>query len=721
MVNEPSSGSLHNESSSNAAEFVLQARDIQGGINIDNKTSATRLPIPNQLPPDIRHFVDRDSEIDQLDSLMEEHLNTSALTVAVITGTAGLGKTSLAVHWAHRFRTRFPDGGLFVDLRGYAADAPVAPRRALDTFLRALDVPATKIPVDDIDALTGLYRSVLAQRRVLVVLDNAAQASQVRPLLPGTSTCLVIVTSRSKLSGLYARHGCSRIALSELPPSQAHVLFQRTVGIARTEAEPGAAAELARRCAYLPLALRIASERLSARPHSSFQDLVEELAGEHDRLDALAIDNDETTEVRTVLSWSYHALRPSTARVFRLLSLHAGHEIGSPAAAALTRLTAGEARRELDLLTSMHLLDEVGRERYRFHDLLRVYAAERAEATETADDRTSAVRRALEWYLHSAGAAQRTLYPQRHHLELPTPDSDLRPLSFASRDDALAWYDLECDNLVAAVHQAADMGFHAIAWRLPIALGSFLALRFHWADKIDVEQVGISSARIDQDHEGEFWLLGSLGETYSDLRRFEEAAPCFTESLTVARNIGNRWGEASTLHGLGLANLGLDRLREAKEYFNLASSVFRAIDDRRGEAVALEYLGDTLRREHRFDEAVDHLNRALTIHRSTGDRPREAWASRVLGLVHLGREQMENAVTALGRALAIYRELGDHNYVAQTLTDIGEAHRQAGEPDSARGAWQEAVAILDSLQSPYASHVRDRLATLDPNGADNSA
>jgi tetratricopeptide (TPR) repeat protein len=344
-----------------------------------------------------------------------------------------------------------------------------------------------------------------------------------------------------------------------------------------------------------------------------------------------------------------------------------------------------------------------------------VYAAERAEAEESADDRRTAVRRVLEWYLHTANAAQRALYPQRHHLELPAPESGVFPLPFDTRDDALSWCDVEHSNLVAAVHRAADAGFYDIAWQLPIALGSFLALRFHWADKVEVEQTGIKSARLDQDQEGEFWLVGSLGETYSELHRFEEAIPCFQQSLNVARHIENRWGEASTLHGLGLANLGLNRFDEAKKYFNLASSVFHAINDQRGEAVTLEYLGSTLHREHQLDEAADHLNRALAIHQSTGDRPREAWVSRVLGLVHLDRGQIEQASIHLRHALAIYRSLGDYNYVAQTLSDIGDAYQQSERPALAHEAWQEALHLLEELQSPYASHVRDRLTGTDPN------
>ena len=355
----------------------------------------TAMTVPRQLPPAIPSLVGRAHELVTLTRILDEPTERSAaVVISVITGTAGVGKTALAVHWAHRVQGHFPDGQLYVNLRGYDPGPPMTPNQALDGFLRALDVPAGKIPAS-VAERAALYRSLLDGRRVLVILDNANTAEQVRPLLPGSPDCLAVVTSRSLLSGLVVRDGAHRVRLTPLPLAEAIVLLRQIIGAARVDAELNTAAKLARQCAYLPLALRIAAERVASHPCRTLADLTEELANERDRLDMLVAGDDDTTAVRVVLSWSYQALPPETARVFRLLGLHVGPDISVPATAALASITTPRARQLLDFLTGVHLVEETGHDRYRFYDLLRLYAAERAATEETDHERDNAVRRLL--------------------------------------------------------------------------------------------------------------------------------------------------------------------------------------------------------------------------------------------------------------------------------------------------------------------------------------
>jgi NB-ARC domain len=399
--------------------------------------------VPRQLPVNVAHFTGRDAELAKLDALLthDEAAQPTAMVISAIAGTAGVGKTALVVHWAHRVRNYFPDGQLFVNLRGYDPGPPVSPEQALEEFLRALHVAAERIPAG-LEARAALYRSLLHGRRILIVLDNANSAEQVRSLLPGSPTCRAVVTSRSRLPGLIARDGASRVIVDLLSQAEAIALLRDIIGNARVAAEPEATAELARQCAYLPLALRIAAERAVTHPHTTLADLTDELAVERDRLDLLATvdEEDETTAVRAVFSWSYHALPPEAARMFRSLGLHAGPDISAPAAAALTNITYAQARRLLETLVSMHLIEETARDRYRFHDLLRVYAAERAKVEETDQDRRAAVRRVLTWYLHTGDAADRILNPHRHRIPLDHPeDVSSPPLEFTSYGQALDW------------------------------------------------------------------------------------------------------------------------------------------------------------------------------------------------------------------------------------------------------------------------------------------
>jgi NB-ARC domain len=538
---QPPEGGTRN-TLSGSADNVVQARDIQGGVHF-HQPSVPSLPAPRQLPTDVTFFTGRDAELGTLDALLDRG-EPAAVVISAIAGTGGMGKTSLAVHWAHRVRERFPDGELYVNLRGYDPGPPVTPGQALDGFLRALDVPAKKIP-RDVDAQAGLYRSLLAGRRMLVVLDNAATPGQVRPLLPGSATCVVVVTSRNQLSGLVARDGAHRLTLNVLPPEDAVTLLRCAIGPDRVDAEPAAAAKVARHCDYLPLALRIAAKRAATRTHLRLADLAEELAVEHDRLDVLTTDDDEVTGVRAVFSWSYRTLAPEAARVFRLLGLHPGPDLGVASAAALVGSTTTAVRRQVAALTSAHLLTETRRDRYQFHDLLRAYATERAALDESPGECANATHRVLAWYLHTAHAALYALYPQHPEIPLDPLTVTCQPLTFTHRDQALQWFDTEHANLMAAIRLAADVGQYTIAWQLPNAMDAFLGWRYHWADRLTVHQLGLAAATHIHDQRGETWALGHLSEAHLEIGQFEEAFPLLLRGLSVARETGDRWAEGN--------------------------------------------------------------------------------------------------------------------------------------------------------------------------------
>jgi tetratricopeptide (TPR) repeat protein len=590
----------------------------------------------------------------------------------------------------------------------------VTPDQVLDRFLRALDIPTEKIPYD-VDAQAGLYRSLLAERRMLVVLDNAATPEQVRPLLPGSPTCMVIVTSRSRLSGLVARDGAHRLTLDVLPADDAVTLLRHAIGADRVDAEPEAAVELAQRCDYLPLALRIAAERAAARSHLKLADLVEQLAVEHDRLDVLTADNDEAAGVRAVFSSSYHALAPETARVFRLLSRHPGPDIGVASAAALTGSTVTSVRRQLDALASAHLLTETGRDRYQFHDLLRAYATEHAASDDECADAT---HRVLAWYLHTAHAALFILYPAHPKIPLDPLAVDCQPLNFAHRDQVLQWFDAEHANLMAAIRLAADAGHHNIAWQLPNAMDAFLALRYHSADQITVHQLGLAAAVHIHDQLGERWALGHLGDAYIRLGRFDEVLPLVLRELNVAREIEDRWAEGNSLSTLGQVYSYSGQFEKSSDHYQRSLVIYRDVGHRRNESITLRHLAELARAQQHFEQAIAHAQESLAIQREINDTWNEAYTLYVLGRAYLDLCRLSEAVDHFQQALAIFRELSERHRTAQTLRYLGDALRTMGQLSEAQKAWLEALSIFDGLDAPEAAEVRACLEALDAHSSD---
>ena len=448
-----------------------------------------------------------------------------AVRIAVVAGAGGLGKTSLAVHAAHRVRRRFPDGQLYVDLLGATA-APLLPGDVLARFLRDLGVDGRDIPVDE-DERAARYRTTLARRRMLVVLDNARDAAQVRPLLPGSASSAVLVTTRSRMPDLAST---KLVDLNVLDDDEALKLFVKVVGEERAAAEPEATAELLDACAGLPLAIRICAARLVTRSGWTIRAMAGRLTDEHRRLDEMRAGD---LAVRASFEVSFTSLPPSTdkqgidpALAFRLLGLWQGPSISAAAAAALFGVPEYSAEDALEVLVDTHLLESVATDRYRFHDLLRVYAAERAEDDLLAAERDAAVTRLLTWYMRTADAAATAVLaaPLQHRCSTP-PAPTPPPLAFAGVDDALAWYDSERANLVAATRQAAASGLHEIAWRLPAPLFSMFNRRGNWADCIATHRIALDSARQAGNRQGEAWVLNNLGDALGVTRDPEGDRP----------------------------------------------------------------------------------------------------------------------------------------------------------------------------------------------------
>jgi tetratricopeptide (TPR) repeat protein len=668
--------------------------------------------VPRQLPAAVPHFAGRSAELALLDLLAPASAVAGTVVISAINGTAGVGKTALALHWAHRVRAGFPDGDLYVNLRGYDPGPPLVPQQALDGLLRALGVPPERIPPEQ-DDQAALFRTLLSGRRMLLVLDNANSADQVRPLLPGSPGCLVIVTSRSQLSGLVARDDGRRIALDMLPPHEALALLRDIIGAGRVDAEPAAAAELASRCAYLPLALRIAAEHATGRPQATLAELASELVVGSDRLDALATaDDDETTAVRAVFSWSYRQLTPPAARAFRLLGLHPGPDISTQAAAVLTgSWSESGTRRLLGMLAGAHLIEPGTPGRYRFHDLLRDYAAERAQADEPEEERTGAVHRVLAWYLEVAKATGQWLYVysggqqearEPHGLSLP----------FATHDQALEWCQTELANLVSATRLAASAGEDEIAWQLPAALRAFFQLRMPLADWLATYEIGLAAARRLHDRVGEATVLSGLGGAYNYLGRYEEAINCFRQALDIHREAGLRHAEAMDLVNMGAIHDALRQFDEAISTLREAITVSRAAGNRISEGHALENLAAVYQNLQRHDEAVDCLHQSLTIFREVGRTYGEGLALARLASTYLSLGQYERAADYCQQSLAVQRRIGDRLGEAGALDTYAGILLATGRLTDARQAWQEALSILEDVSHPDASAVRVRLASL---------
>jgi DNA-binding SARP family transcriptional activator/Tfp pilus assembly protein PilF len=643
--------------------------------------------LPAQLPADVPDFSGRDMELSALDRLLTGAKESpTAMAVSVVSGTAGVGKTALAVHWAHRTRHRFPDGQLYVNLRGYDPDHPMPPGDALARFLNVLGVPGDAIPLD-VDDRASRYRTEIADRRMLVVLDNALSEEQVRPLLPGSPSCTVVVTSRDSLAGLVALHGARRIGLGPLPLPDAVALLRTLIG-ARVETEPGPVAALAEQCVRLPLALRVAAELAVARPALQLADLVTELADQQRRLDLLDAGGDRRAAVEAVFSWSYQRLPAPVARTFRLLSLHPGPEADAHAVAALMGDAPGEERaaaadgpaqaaRQLGRLARAHLLQPARPGRFGTHDLLRAYAQRLAHAHDSEAERQAALTRLFDHYLSTAAAAMDALYPaERHHrpaVALPAYVSAIT----GDPDAARAWLDTERPTLAAICAVAADRGNPRHAVRLAALLFRYLDAGHH-CEALEIHRHALRAAERTGDRRGQAHALTNLGVVHWRLADAGSAADHLVRALELHRRTQDRAGQARTLSNLGNLHWRLGRLRDAARDHQQALTLYRETGDQVGQARSLTNLGNVCLRLGQYEQAADHQLQALALHDLTGDRIGRARTLSHLGNVFLRLGQYERAADHQLQALALFRQLGHHGGEAYALSGLGDIRLQQG-------------------------------------------
>jgi DNA-binding SARP family transcriptional activator/tetratricopeptide (TPR) repeat protein len=643
-------------------------------------------PVPEQLPADVSSFTGRSGELAELDRAVDE----SALVC--ISGTAGVGKTALAVRWAHLTRDRFPDGQLYLDLRGYHPDQPIDPMCALDTLLKVL-APGEQVAALDLEERAARYRTAIAGRRMLVVLDNAAAADQVRPLVPGTAGCVVVVTSRDSLASLVAVHGARRIDLDLLPRPDAVALLRRLVG-PRIDNEPNVAIALADLCARLPLALRVAAELAVNRPVATLSNLVSELRPQG-RFDLLGAPGDPRSAVRAVFSWSLQHLSAVGARTFILLGLHPGAHFDNYAVAALIGGTPDDALRILDNLTRAHLIHQVACGRFGFHDLLRSYATDLATGPKGGrrpDDADAAVGRLFDYYVTTAAEAMRCLHPGEADRWPVVPAPDTPMPDFADPAAARCWLDTELDNLLAVAAHAEPT--HTI--RLSTVLYRYLD-GGHDAAEVAMYRHARDAAHRVGDRLAEAHALTALGAAHAQAGRQEMAIEHLRTALAHFHLLGDLLGQARALGNLGNVEERLGRYHAAIEHYRQATTWYRQAADLVGEAHALTRLGTVQARLGRTAVATDHLRQAMLLHRRAGHRFGEAWTLIGIGEVEARAGRPATAAERYHEALALFRQVGHRTSEAWALDSLGTAETLLGRSAEAAGRHRQALALFREL------------------------
>jgi len=724
--------------------------DSDGGPG--ERSVSVRPVVPRQLPPDLATFTGRAAELARLRATLRPGGGTDPVPIVAINGVGGIGKSALAVHTAHQLADRFPDGQLYANLQG-ATDgrAPLTPFAVLNRFLRSLGAGARDIA--DVDEAAARFRAVTAGRRLLVVLDDARDAAQVRPVLPASPTCAVLVTSRTMLASL---DGAFHVRLDLLSADEAAALIGRLADHRRVERDPAGTERVARLCGHLPLALRIAGARLASRPHWPARALADRLQDARRRLDELRVDD---LAVRTSFDVSYQLLRASESTVdrsaadaFGLLGLPDGPDLGLPAIARLLDRDAATTEQIMERLVDAQLVESATGDRYRMHDLLRLFAREQ---TGDGAARTGALTRLLDWYTAAAWQAHRLVRPDGRRG--PGCDRWARPvLPMSTMDQALDWLETERSNLVAAVEQAA--GTEGVAPRIAIeiarALFGFFLMRGYWQDWIRVNRSALAVARRIGDRAAEAGAHDDLGVCYALHGRHIEALPEIRRALRICEEIGDRRGQASALNHLGILyyqfhlelDLALDPLRAseainrevgdvrglATTLLNLgllhgrlgrydpafaclreALEITERMDDHIGQAVALVNLSEVHQLQARYDEALDCLRRSLVLARRAGDRLNEAESLFNLGAIHRRQHRHEAALASHHESLALFQRLGERYGEARCLHQIGMSLHDLRRHPQARAHWQRALDIFSDLGTPAADEVKALLANAE--------
>jgi tetratricopeptide (TPR) repeat protein len=626
---------------------------------------------------------------------------------------ADIDKTALAVHWSHQVADRFPDGQLYVNLRGFdPGGQPVQPAEAIRGFLDALGVPVQRIPVG-LAEQAALYRSQLADRRILVVLDNARDTGQVRPLLPGSARCLTVITSRDHLGGLIVSEGARAIPLDLMTTAEADDLLASRLGPERLAVEPQAVSDLIELCVHLPLALSIVAARATLTPALSLTELARQLRDVRDRLHALDI-GDASVNLSAVFSWSYRTLSAAAGRMFRLLSLHPGPDISVTAAASLTGTDRDQAHAALSELARAQLLTEPSTGRFAYHDLLRAYSSATAHQDETEQTRHAALHRMLDHYLHTAHAATLLLNPPNDRLPLAEPQPGAFVDELGDDEQAWQWFTTERPVFPAAVDRAADAGFDTHAWQLSWSVANFCIRAGHWTQMLTTQLVAVAAAQRAGEPHGQASSLRELGRTYIRLGRYPDARASLHRALDLDESLDDLIGQARSHNNLGIVAYAQGAHPQALEHGKAAYALFHAAGHRAGQAEALNAIGWMQTQLGQHTEALRSCALALELHRAVGSRHGEADTWDSLGVAHHNLGEHQRAVACYHHALDLYQKLGARHPQADTLIRLGDTYQDAGDFYAAHHCWRQALPILDDLHHPDADLLRARLTEHPP-------
>ncbi len=648
-------------------------------LHADPALVASALPVPKQLPAVTRVFSGRARELDRLDQVGR------TAVISAIRGTGGIGKTTLALRWAYANTERFPDGQLYVNLHGFdSRNAPMAPAAALRGFLGALGFPAQEMPAE-LDALAALWRSVAAGRRMLVVLDNARDVAQVTPLLPGNEAGTVVITSRNRLTSLVASAGALALELEVLSDPEARQVLAAHIPAERMAAEPDAVNELLDACAGLPLALSIMAARITAYPEFPLSSFADELR--ESRLDALDGDDPETN-LRAVLSWSYRALSPAAAGVFAQLGQVPGPEFGLDAAASLTGLPVPRTRALLSDLEAACLVTQYVPGRYRLHDLVRLYAIE------LADDE-KALRRIMDYYVHTGHAAALLLKPHRQQLDLPEPDPQVVLTALETSEQAMTWFETEYYPLLAAVSTAAEHGHYAHVFQFTWVMIDYFLRRGLLSDYVATSLIAVDAATHHGGFNDQARAHRSLARAYEQVHNFDSAYQHTELAVALYLRAGNALGAAHSEIGFGALYERQGRYRDALEHAQQGLEVLRALDNTPGIATGLNAVGWCHAQLGEYREALACCQESLALQQQVGDRHGEAGSWDSLGYVRLQLGEHAEALVCFEKSLAMAEELKDQQSLIDALEHLGDTHAALGHADKAVEAWQRAARIAE--------------------------
>jgi DNA-binding SARP family transcriptional activator len=670
-------------------------------------------PRPAQLPAAPSHFVGRDAEVERLLSHFSSDgatIESRALLISAIGGMAGVGKTTLALHLAHQVADRYPDGQLYINLRGFDLNgSATTPAEAIRGFLENLGIPPRQIP-DELDAQAALYRSLLATRRVLVLLDNARDAEQVRPLLPGSAGSLVLITSRNQLSSLVAAHGAHPLMLDVMSAEGAREALVRRLGADRVDNEPEATETIISLCGRLPLALSVIAARALMNPHLPLSAMAAQLVEANGSLDAFH-SMDHFSDVRAVFGWSYRTLSDATARLFRLLSLHPGATFDTRSAAALAGLAPRGTRPLLDELVRAHLVSVETHDRHRLHDLLRAYGREAADAHDTQADKNAAKERLFQHYLGTAHAALRQLDPA---CVFPTPvDSgpvaaDTEP---TTREAAVRWFQTERLTLAELVRQAARDKLPGDAWRLARLLDPMYERVGHWHDWADLQLTALGAAQQSRDAIGLAHAHAGLGRAHSLLRRYRSGEEHLQQALALFEAVGDDMGQAHCLRLLGWLMTRTARDHEAIDYIRHALDLYRIAGHLSAQAESLNALAWFQASLGAYDESVTNAVRSLQLYRrmpdNGGSEHALVWDTLAFAHHHLGN--LGRARLCYERAIRLLRAGGDRYNEAGSISRLGDTLARAGDIEGARALWRQAVGIIAQMDPDWATEIQEKI------------